>query len=130
MSKVDAQRAMREARFAAYRASLAAAAVPGAATPSTPARVTPTKTPARPDAPAAAEEGGEAVVPALFQDPVATPDDAGAGAVATGAVTVESASLVPAADPADEPALCGHRNMGNKSCRRPAGHPEKNHRYT
>jgi hypothetical protein len=25
--------------------------------------------------------------------------------------------------------LCGHRNIGNKSCRRPAGHPEKNHRY-
>ena len=26
-------------------------------------------------------------------------------------------------------ALCGHRNMGNKTCSRPAGHPEKNHRY-
>jgi len=26
-------------------------------------------------------------------------------------------------------ALCGHRNIGNKTCVRPAGHPEKNHRY-
>lgn len=25
--------------------------------------------------------------------------------------------------------LCGHRNMGGKSCSRPAGHSEKNHRY-
>lgn len=25
--------------------------------------------------------------------------------------------------------LCGHRNMGGKSCSRPAGHREKNHRY-
>ncbi len=29
-----------------------------------------------------------------------------------------------------EPQLCGHRNIGNKTCRRPVGHPEKNHRYT
>jgi hypothetical protein len=28
-----------------------------------------------------------------------------------------------------EGTLCGHRNMGNKTCSRPAGHPEKNHRY-
>jgi hypothetical protein len=26
-------------------------------------------------------------------------------------------------------ALCGHRSMNNRLCRRPAGHPEKNHRY-
>lgn len=25
--------------------------------------------------------------------------------------------------------LCGHRSMGGKSCSRPAGHAEKNHRY-
>jgi hypothetical protein len=25
--------------------------------------------------------------------------------------------------------LCGHRNMGGKTCSRPAGHAEKNHRY-
>lgn len=25
--------------------------------------------------------------------------------------------------------LCGHRNMGGRSCTRPAGHSEKSHRY-
>jgi hypothetical protein len=29
----------------------------------------------------------------------------------------------------DDGALCGHRNMGGKSCSRPAGHGEKSHRY-
>ena len=27
-------------------------------------------------------------------------------------------------------ALCGHRSMNNRNCRRPAGHAEKNHRYS
>ena len=46
-----------------------------------------------------------------------------------------AASAVPAgpAKTDDQPsttnALCGHRGMGNKGCSRPAGHPEKNHRY-
>ena len=31
--------------------------------------------------------------------------------------------------PEQEEALCGHRSMNNRKCRRPAGHPEKNHRY-
>jgi hypothetical protein len=32
---------------------------------------------------------------------------------------------------ASEPveALCGHKNMGGRSCTRPAGHSEKSHRY-
>ncbi len=25
--------------------------------------------------------------------------------------------------------LCGHRSMNGRSCTRPGGHPEKNHRY-
>lgn len=28
-----------------------------------------------------------------------------------------------------EGALCGHRSMNNRTCRRPAGHSEKSHRY-
>ena len=41
-----------------------------------------------------------------------------------------SASPAQADDqPSAAHALCGHRSMGNKSCSRPAGHPEKNHRY-
>lgn len=77
MSKVDAQRAMREARYAA----MLAAAPPTR----TPVRAAPTK--------------------------AAEPAPAQAQAVETAAV-------------------CGHRNIGNKSCQRPAGHTEKNHRYT
>lgn len=82
MSKVDALRAMREAKYARNGAPPAAN---GAATPRTPAKAaaarTATKAPAR------------------------EPDDAASGE------------------------LCGHRNMGGKSCSRPAGHSEKNHRY-
>lgn len=33
-----------------------------------------------------------------------------------------------AAAPAPD-AMCGHRSIGNKSCIRPLGHAEKNHRY-
>ncbi len=34
-----------------------------------------------------------------------------------------------APDESPTEALCGHRNMGGKSCSRPVGHSEKNHRY-
>ena len=99
MSKVDALRAMREARYEANRAK-------------------------RPAAGAAAATG-----PA--------PTTARAKSAAKPAPRVEPAQLDPAAPaPADvepakpEPAaVCGHRNIGNKSCQRPAGHAEKNHRY-
>ena len=104
MSKVDALRAMREARYAANRArgpavgSAAPASVapaapsPGAAAPAkkAPAR-RPAKSPAEP-APAEVATGG------------------------SGEVAAEQ--------------LCGHKNMTGKACRRPAGHPEKNHRYS
>ena len=29
-----------------------------------------------------------------------------------------------------ESALCGHRNMGGRSCTRELGHAEKSHRYS
>jgi hypothetical protein len=32
--------------------------------------------------------------------------------------------------PAPEAGLCGHRNMGGRTCTRPEGHPEKSHRYS
>lgn len=93
MSKVDALRALREAKYAAARANApdsgvnrAAAAVPPAGTAAPATRVPKTARPAL------------EVVP----DVEAVPDVA---------------------------APCGHRNMGGKSCSRPAGHPEKNHRY-
>jgi hypothetical protein len=31
--------------------------------------------------------------------------------------------------PDDAASSCGHRSIGNKSCQRPSGHAEKNHRY-
>jgi hypothetical protein len=43
---------------------------------------------------------------------------------------------VPAVETAEETtaeqtqALCGHRSIGQKSCTRPAGHEEENHRYS
>ena len=36
---------------------------------------------------------------------------------------------VPEPDPATD-GLCGHRSMNGRSCTRPSGHVEKNHRYS
>jgi len=71
------------------------------------------------------------VVAALVQAPAETPDAAGARAAtqATLAAPAEPATLVLPADLNGGPELCGHRNIGGKSCQRPAGHAEKNHRY-
>ncbi len=79
MSKVDAQRAFREANYARRNTGAKPVDPPPAVTPAKPAAV---------DLPAS-----------------------------------------PAPPPAVNEALCGHRSMGNKTCSRPAGHPEKNHRY-
>lgn len=89
MSKVDAQRAMREARYAAERAA-------GAGRRKTPAA-------------AAAAPAASARTPAVAKD------------VAKDAPTVAAT---------DDAGLCGHRSMNNRTCRRPAGHAEKNHRYS
>jgi hypothetical protein len=95
MSKVDALRAMREARYEANRAKRPAAGA------------------------------GAAIGPA--------PTAARAKISAKAVPRVEPAQLDPAAAAQaaeDEPAaVCGHRSIGNKSCQRPAGHAEKNHRY-
>jgi hypothetical protein len=80
MSKMDALRAMREARYAEMTARAAAPA------PATPA---PRGKPAPPTAP-----------------PVAPPP----------AAAVEG--------------LCGHRNMGGRTCTREQGHAAKSHRYS
>ncbi len=87
MSKVDALRAMREAKYA--RAG-APPLPPGAVAP----------------------KGAGRPAPRVPADKVrAATQDA------------------PAPEAADTEELCGHRNMGGKSCSRPAGHSEKNHRY-
>ena len=41
-----------------------------------------------------------------------------------------SASAPVEAGEADSEELCGHRNMGGKTCTREAGHAAKNHRYS
>lgn len=50
-----------------------------------------------------------------------------------GAATVRAETPAPvetpAADAAPPDALCGHRSLGSRTCTRPAGHAEKNHRY-
>ena len=88
MSKVDAQRAMREARYAALQAQPPATRRPAPPKEQPPAESPPVK--ARRTAGRPAQDGR-------------------AADTATG--------------------LCGHRNIGNKSCQRQAGHPEKAHRY-
>jgi len=97
MSKVDAQRAMREARYAA-RSNRGASAMPATAPPPLAAPVPRAASPVVPPAPPAAEPHR--------QPATSTP------------ATAE-----------DHVGVCGHRNMSNKSCQRPAGHPEKSHRY-
>lgn len=109
---------MREARFAEYRSKLAAerSAAGGAPTATAP-RV----------AAAPAGEGGAPAVEKPKRAKSARPRtvaeeaaDAAAEAAAPGAPGDE-------AEPVE--ALCGHRNMSGKSCSRPSGHSEKNHRY-
>ena len=92
MSKLDAQRAMRAAKYdAAHGASS-------------------TRSPARP-----ATAGPEAT-------PRATK--------ATAKSRTKAPVVVVPADDEAVPEICGHRSMAGKSCKRPAGHPETNHRYT
>lgn len=92
MSKMDALRAMREARYAetTARAAKAAAAKPSAAKPAV--------------APAAKPAAAKpATKPAASPDPESTPG------------TEE---------------LCGHRNMGGRTCTREKAHAAKSHRYS
>ena len=50
------------------------------------------------------------------------------------AVAAERTSGSPTSDPSDDPGtatgLCGHRNMGGRTCTREAGHAAKSHRYS
>ena len=78
MSKVDALRALREAKYAV------------SAAPAVTAKAAPARAVSKASAKAAAEPK-------------------------------------PAAEESSE--LCGHRSMNGRSCTRPGGHTEKNHRY-
>lgn len=93
MSKVDALRALREARYAAQSAKPSAA-------PS--AKPSPAPAGTRPAAKAAS----------------AVPRGAGRRTVPASGPDIEG-----------EADLCGHRSMNGRTCTRPGGHTEKNHRY-
>ena len=88
MSKVDAQRAMREARYAALQAQPPATRRPAPTREQPTAEAPPVEAMRRGSPPAQGRRTAD---------------------LATG--------------------LCGHRSIGNKSCQREAGHPEKAHRY-
>ena len=104
MSKVDAQRAMREAKYARNRAS-------GPTRREAAAQADQAKAPA---------EGPSRTTP----DPVAAaaPTDA----LSTDAPSTDAAPIV-AAPPVQG---CGHKSMNGRTCTRPAGHAEKSHRYS
>jgi hypothetical protein len=100
MSKMDNLRAMREARYAEAQKRSAA----GPTKPTDRPPVAP-----RPSAAATAKKKSGLVV-------VPDPDPA-----AEGAETVVEA---------DTEELCGHRNMGGRTCTRERGHSAKSHRYS
>lgn len=109
VSKVDAQRAMREARYATIQAS----GPPRAAA-------------ARAAAPPTGSEPGS---DSGSEFAVAPPTQRGRKKAAPAAA--EPPTEVGRAAEASEAGerLCGHRSIGNKSCQREAGHAEKAHRY-
>lgn len=110
MSKVDALRALREARYAARPTSAPAGA------PRTVARV--------PAAPVGLEPvAGEATTAKATRT-------AGKTARKPAAGTVSKATSTPSgSEAAAASATCGHRSMNGRTCTRDLGHTEKNHRY-
>ena len=95
MSKVDALRAMREARFAENAARA--------------------KTPPPPIT---------AKAPVVAKTPVVSK------APASKSVAAVKPAMPVETDESEQPALCGHRNMGGRTCTRELGHAEKSHRYS
>jgi hypothetical protein len=142
MSKVDAQRALREARYARYAAAKKSEAVPAKKAAKEPAAKTaaaktPTTKAAKDSkatlavAPASEELFG---LPATGPEPAETADLAAdqtpgvAEPAAEESVKVEEAVAVEV-DAVDE-GLCGHRSMNGRSCTRVKGHEQKSHRYS
>lgn len=105
MGKVDDQRAMREARYAANNPGTAARRPIASAPPAA--------------APATRKAAAKPAVTSAAPSPVTNAAQSSTTAAAT-------------ARPASEE-TCGHRNMGGKSCSRERGHEAggtKNHRYS
>ena len=155
MSKVDAQRALRDARYARFAAAKKSEAAPAKKVPAkAPAAKAATK---GPTATPAAEPVPDELFSSLPVEGRATPASAAEppspdSDSATGAQVLDSGSAptpvagepsaidaesAPAAAPGAaaeveaeaEEELCGHRSMNGRSCTRTKGHEQKNHRY-
>jgi hypothetical protein len=159
MSKVDAQRALRDARYARFAAARAAEAAP---TKSAPAKAAPKTPAAKPEEPVSEElfsavpvaakksersakgapqtrpftDAAPVVSRSGTADPVLTDptvlDTTVASAPASPAAAVLETTVAPAE--ASDPTLaveelCGHRSMNGRTCTRAKGHEQKNHRY-
>ena len=122
MSKVDAQRALRDARFARYAAAKKSETAPAkkssAKAPATKAAAQgQTATPA-------AEPVPDELFDVTTAAPATTPDTA---------ATVVADSAAPSAEAPEEPEtedeMCGHRSMNGRTCTRTKGHEQRTHRY-
>ncbi len=105
MSKMDDLRAMREARYAANQARAAKTSPAG----KSPAKGAAKSTAARP--------------------PIAPATPAKTTAKTAAKTAAKAKAVEETAAPATEE-LCGHRNMGGRSCTREKNHSAKSHRYS
>ena len=100
MSKLDAQRAMKAARYDAAKAASSTRATTKTSTKTT-------------------EPGSK---PATGGKPATR-------ATRSRAKTTKAAAPEPATDAAVTAELCGHRSIQGKTCKRPLGHSETSHKY-
>ncbi|MET0526119.1 MAG: hypothetical protein ABWZ91_15040 [Nocardioides sp.] len=107
MSKIEAQRAMWKQRYERRQAAAAAQ---------------PTSTAARAPAMEPAREPAIVAAPQRTDDQLTEPD------VPVPDLPVPDATVPDATEPAEE--LCGHRNIGGRTCTRERGHAAKSHRYS
>jgi hypothetical protein len=141
MSKVDAQRALRDARYAQFAATKAASARPAPAPTAARKRAAPEAHLVELFAvePAAAEQAEQVESPVELPASVAVPEAAATLEASTApeaatipAATIPAAATAPEAEATEEATteeLCGHRSINGRSCTRDKGHPQKNHRY-
>jgi hypothetical protein len=144
MSKVDAQRALRDARYAQFAATKAASARPAPAPTAARKRAAPEAHlvelfAVEPAAAEQAEQVEQVESPVELPASVAVPEAAATLEASTApeaatipAATIPAAATAPEAEATEEATteeLCGHRSINGRSCTRDKGHPQKNHRY-
>ena len=77
-------------------------------------------------------DGLRAMREARYNEAAARAGKPPASAAARPKAAANPAAAKPAPEPQEDgsPALCGHRNMGGKTCTREQGHASKSHRYS